>query len=79
MQAQQPVIVRIIEPPVESTTVVDVLVGSIGLTAVLLLTALVLGALLGGLLIGVRKFRERYNLEPVPDSEALRVTPAPHI
>jgi hypothetical protein len=75
----QPVIVRIIEPPVESTTVVDVLIGSIGLTAVLVLTALVLGALLGGLLIGVKKFRERYNLEPVPDSEALRVTPAPHL
>jgi hypothetical protein len=78
MQTPQPVIVRIIEPPVESTTVVDILVGSIGLTAVLVLTALVLGALLGGLLIGVKKFRERYNLEPVPDSEALRVTPAPH-
>jgi membrane protein CcdC involved in cytochrome C biogenesis len=79
MQTQPPVIVRIIEPPVESTTVVDILVGSIGLTAVLVLTALVLGALLGGLLIGVKKFRERYNLEPVPDSEALRVTPAPHL
>jgi membrane protein CcdC involved in cytochrome C biogenesis len=78
MQAQQPVIVRIIEPPVESTTVVDVLVGSLGLTAVLLLMALVLGAILGGVLIGVKKFREKYNLEPVPDSEALRVTPAPH-
>jgi len=30
------------------------------------------------ILIGVKKFRERYNLEPIPDSEALRVTPAPH-
>jgi hypothetical protein len=78
LQAGQPVVVRIIEPPVESTTVADILIGAIGLTGVLLLAALLLGAVLGGILIGVRKFRERYDLEPIPDSEALRVTPAPH-
>ena len=76
IQAAQPIVVRVVEPPVETTTVADILVGALGLTGVLLLAALVLGGILGGILIGVKRFRERYNLEPVPDSEALRVTPA---
>lgn len=77
IQAAQPIVVRVVEPPVETTTVADILVGALGLTAVLLLAALVLGGILGGILIGVKRLRERYNLEPVPDSEALRVTPSP--
>ena len=68
------VMVRVIEEPVQSTTVADVIVGAIGLTGVLVLVALLLGGLFGGLLIGVKKMRERYNLEPVPDSEALKIT-----
>lgn len=72
-QVSQPVIVRVMEQPVESTTVADILIGALGLTGVMLLAAAILGALLGGLLIGIRKFRARYNI--VPDSEALRVTP----
>jgi hypothetical protein len=75
IQASQPVIARVVEPAVESTTVADILVGALGLTGVLLLTALLLGAILGGLLIGFKTLRARYNLEPVPDAEALRVTP----
>jgi hypothetical protein len=70
----QPVMVRVIEPPVESTTVADVLIGSIGLTGVLILVAVLLGAVLGGILIGIKKFRAKYNLEPVPDSEAYKIT-----
>jgi hypothetical protein len=67
--------VRVIEQPVESTTIADVLLGAIGLTGVLTLAAALLGAILGGILIGIKLLRARYNLEPVPDSEALRVTP----
>ena len=70
---QQPVMVRVVEQPVESTGVADVLIGAIGLTGVLILGAVLLGALLGGLLIGIKKLREKYNLEPVPDSEALKI------
>jgi hypothetical protein len=70
----QPVIVRVIETPAKSTSVGDVLIGAIGLTGVLILVAVLLGAALGGLLIGVKKFRARYNLEPIPDSEAFRIT-----
>ena len=76
IQASQPVIARVIEPAVESTTVADILIGALGLTGAMLFAAILLGALLGGLLIGIKKFRQRYNLEPVPDSESLRVTPS---
>lgn len=71
---QQPVMIQIVEQPVDQTTVADVLIGAVGLTGALILGALLLGLLFGGALIGVKKLRERYNLEPVPDSEALRIT-----
>jgi hypothetical protein len=70
--------VRVVQPTVEETSVADVLIGSIGLTGVLVLVALLLGAVLGGILIGVKKLRAKYNLEAVPDSETLRVTPSPN-
>lgn len=75
MQPSSPILVKVIEQPAESTTVGDILIGSLGLTGVLLLTAVVLGAILGGVLIGIKLLRARFNLEPVPDAEALRVTP----
>ena len=68
------VMVRVVQPTVDETSVADVLIGSIGLTGVLVLVAIVLGGLLGAALIGVKKLRTRYNLEPVPDSEAFKIT-----
>ena len=73
--APNPIIVRVVEEPIRETTVVDILVGALGLTSALLLAAIVLGAVLGLILIGVKLFRARYGLEPVPDSESLRITP----
>jgi len=58
-QPQDPIIVRLIEEPVRETTVVDVLVGAIGLTGVLLLVAVLLGAVFGGLFILYRKYAAR--------------------
>jgi hypothetical protein len=75
LQPTNPIMVRVIEEPVQTTTLSDVLIGSLGLTGAMLLAAAVLGAILGGILIGIKLLRARYNLEPVPDSEALRVTP----
>lgn len=75
LQQPAPIIVRVIQEPARSTTIVDVLVGSLGLTTVLLLAAIVLGAVLGGILIGVKLLRARFNLEPPPDGDSLRVTP----
>lgn len=73
-QVANPIVVRVVEPAAESTTVADVLIGALGLTGVLLLVAAICGAALGGILIGVKLLRQRYNLEPTPDSEALRIT-----
>jgi hypothetical protein len=76
VQSTQPIVVRVIEEPVETTGIGDIIVGALGLTGVMLLAALILGAALGALLIAIKRFRAKYNLEPVPDSEAMRVTPS---
>ena len=70
----QPIVVRVIETPAESTTIADVLIGALGLTGALLLVAALCGAALGGILIAIKLLRARYNLEPTPDSEAFRIT-----
>ena len=75
MQPSTPIMVRVVEQPVESTTVADVLLGAIGLTGALILGAVLLGALFGAILIGIKRYREKHNLEPVPDAEALKITP----
>ena len=74
-QPADPIIVQVLQEPVKQPTIVDVLVGSLGLTTALLIAAVVLGAILGGVLIAIKLLRARFNLEPVPDSESLRVTP----
>ena len=71
---QRAVMVHVVEQPVEETTVADVLIGTIGLTMALIIGAVILGALFGALLIGIKKMREKYQLEAVPDSEALKIT-----
>ena len=76
MQSPQPIIVRVIEEPVKSTGIGDVILGALGITGVLVLAALLLGAILGGVLIWIKKVRAKYNLEPVSDHDALRVTPS---
>ena len=74
MQSAQPIIVRVMEEPVKSTSVSDILIGALGLTGMMLVAALLLGLLLGGILIGIKKLRAKYDLEP--ESDALRVTPS---
>ncbi len=69
------IIVKVVQEPVRSTTIGDVLLGSLGLVGVLLFAALVLGVILGGGMIALKLLRARYSIEPVPDSESLRVTP----
>ena len=74
-QANQPIIVRVVEQPVHQTTIADVIFGSIGLVGVMLLAALLLGLLLGGGLILVKRLTARDGLDPRHDGENLRVTP----
>ena len=76
LQPANPIIVRIPQAaPVESTSIPDILFGALGLTGVLLLSALLLGVVLGGALIGFKLLRTRLNLDPPDERDALRVTP----
>jgi uncharacterized protein YneF (UPF0154 family) len=69
---QNPIVVQVVQQPIESTTVADVLVGAIGLTGMLILVAVLLGGLFGGLLIGVKLLRRRLNTE-APESDIIRL------
>lgn len=70
-----PIMVRVVEEaPVEGTSVADVLIGAIGLTGLLIVVAVLAGAAFGAVLIGIKKMRERSGSEPIPDSEALKIT-----
>lgn len=60
----QPFIVEIIRPETPETTVVDVLVGSLGIAGLLAVIALPLGALAGWWLI--RRSRQRGLANDVP-------------
>ena len=51
---QKPIIVKLIELPHDPTGLADVMIGSIGLTGVIVLLALVTGALFGGVLFWYR-------------------------
>jgi len=53
-QPSNPVIVKIIEPPHDPTGISDVLIGSIGLTGVIVLLAILFGLIMAGLLFWFR-------------------------
>ena len=73
MLQQTPIIVQLVQQPVESTSLADVLVGAIGLTGALILLAVLLGGAFGGLLIGVKLLRRRLNQEPASDSDIIHI------
>ena len=70
---QSPIIVQVVQQPVESTTLADVLIGSIGLTGALVLLAILLGGLFGGVLIGVKRRCDRQDLNPAADSDIIHI------
>lgn len=76
MLPQNPIIVHVVEQPVRSTTVGDVLIGAIGLTGILILLAALLGGAFGALLIGVKLLRRRFNMEP-PESDVIHLIQNP--
>ena len=57
IQEAAPVIVRIIEPPKDPTGLADVLVGVLGLSTVLGITAISIGIAIGVLIFWVRSRR----------------------
>jgi hypothetical protein len=68
LQQANPIIVHVVQPPIESTTVGDVLIGALGLTGVLLLAAILLGGVFGGILIGIKLFRARTSIASESDT-----------
>ena len=73
LQQPNPIIVQVVQQPVESTGLADVLIGAIGLTGALVLLAILLGAAFGGVLIGVKMLRRRANLDPASDSDIIHI------
>jgi hypothetical protein len=57
MTQPEPVIVKIIEPPHDPTGLADVLIGVLGLSSVLGVTAIGLGIAIGGVIYWVRSRR----------------------
>ena len=72
LQQPTPIIVRVTQEPVESTTVADVLLGAIGLTGLLVIIAVVLGGLLGGILIKMKHLRARRRADG-SDSDIIHI------
>jgi membrane protein DedA with SNARE-associated domain len=56
-QQSAPIIVKIVETPGDPTGLAGVLIGALGLTGALVLLALVLGAVMGGILYFARSRR----------------------
>jgi hypothetical protein len=73
IQQSNPILVRVVQQPVESTTIVDVLLGAIGLTGVLVLAAVLLGGMLGGLLIGLKVWRTPPKFEAGDESGTIHI------
>jgi hypothetical protein len=70
--------ISVAEQPVQETTVADVLLGAMGLTGVLILAALLLGLILGGLIVGYKRYRERGRTDGPragADSDAIHISP----
>lgn len=77
-QPSNPIVVRVVEEPAKETTVVDVLLGSIGLTGLLLLIAALAGLALGGLFVWLKKRRGADALEIKAQTLELSSTPEKH-
>jgi hypothetical protein len=56
IQPHQPIIVKVIEAPSDSISLGDVVLQALGLSGVILVAAILLGVLLGGLFIGWRRY-----------------------
>ena len=75
---QQPIMVTVVERPVEGTTVADVLLGAIGLTGVLIGLALLLGVALGVGIVLYKRMKERNRTDGPragADSDAIHISP----
>ena len=57
-QPVTPVIIKVVPTPTPEVGVVDILVGSLGLTGLIVVASLLVGLLLGGVLISYARWRD---------------------
>ncbi len=76
LQQQGPIIVHVVEQPVKETSIADVIFGAIGVVGVGLICAALLGAVLGGILILIKRWRAQHGYEHDPVAEnPYRISP----
>lgn len=76
LQQQAPIIVQVVEQPVRETSIADVIFGALGVVGVGLIAAALLGAVLGGMLILIKRWRARHGYERDPVAEnPYRISP----
>lgn len=74
---QGPIIVQVVEQPVKETSIADVIFGAVGVVGVGLICAALLGAVLGGILILIRRWRAQHGYDPDPVAEnPYRISPS---
>jgi hypothetical protein len=73
---QTPIIVQVVEQPIRETSIADVIFGAVGVVGAGLICAAILGALLGGSLILIKRWRARHGYEHDPVAEnPYRISP----
>jgi hypothetical protein len=65
-----PVIVKVVPTPTQEVGVLDILVGSLGLTGLIVVASIVVGLLVGGGLIAYNRWRDAQH----PDGETTDAT-----
>jgi hypothetical protein len=73
-QPVTPLIVKIVERPTKEISVADILLGSIGITGLFLVGAAILGLVLGGAFIMVRRWRDARSIDSESEASAFQLT-----
>jgi hypothetical protein len=75
-QPLTPIIVRMVDRPTKEISIADILMGSVGITAIFLIGAALLGLALGGLFILYRRWQASREIDN-PADEAFQLTQPP--
>jgi hypothetical protein len=79
VQTPSPIIVKVVEPPVRGLGLGDVILDAVGLTGALIVSALVLGLLVAGIVIVYRRRQSRrITDEQAAQTQSLGLTPPAH-
>jgi hypothetical protein len=70
--------VRVVGAPTQEVGVIDILLSSLGLVGLIVLASVLLGLAVGGLLIGLKRWRPANSVNgQTADSRGLNLTPLP--